>query len=124
MTPTAVMAMSEVQAVIEVIQRYESWVSVKASCPLCTHVVFTGGRPGFDWSHILDRHLAQHQPGRARDIEVAWEPSAWCSVCEDGIGDIHHEDDGLVCRNCGTRWDINGTGGEIDPYRESEAGNE
>ena len=102
------------EAIIEITHQEESraWVSVKASCPLCAHAAYTGGRPDRDWSHILDSHLAQHQPGRALDIEVDWTPSAVCSVCEDGIGDIHAEDEGLTCRDCGTRWDINGTGGE------------
>lgn len=64
-------------------------------------------------SDVLADHLAQHAPGRAVDIEVDWEPSALCSVCEDGIGLIKPDDDGgLECEECGTVWDINGTGGE------------
>ena len=51
-------------------------------------------------------------PGRALDIEVDWEPSACCSVCADGVGDITQEDDGLRCHGCGTTWDMDGTGGE------------
>lgn len=64
-------------------------------------------------SDVLADHLAQHAPGRAVDIEVDWEPSALCSVCEDGIGLIKPDDDGgLECEECGTVWDIDGTGGE------------
>lgn len=57
-------------------------------------------------------HQEQHRPGRALDIEVDWEPSATCSVCPDG-GDIHQDSsDTLECRQCGTVWDIDGSGGE------------
>lgn len=41
-----------------------------------------------------------------------WEPSAFCSVCADGIGDIVAEDEGLTCRDCGTTWGIDGKMGE------------
>lgn len=45
----------------------------------------------------------------ARDIlALIGEPTA----LPDGIGDIHAEDDVLTYRDCGTPWDINGTGGE------------
>lgn len=104
------------EAVIEIGKVFEGhsrrYAGVKASCSACGYTTYTGGDPDRDWSHILDSHLAQHQPGRALDIEVDWTPSALCSVCEDGIGDIHAEDDGLICRECGTQWDIDGTGGE------------
>lgn len=91
------------------------FVSVKAECTECDYRTWTGGNPDRDWSGIIDDHLAQHRPGRALDIEVDWEPSARCSVCKDGIGDILQEDDGLTCRECGTYWSIDGTGG----YREA-----
>lgn len=47
------------------------------------------------------------------DIAVDWEVVAYCPVCEDEIGDIHVGDDAtLVCRECGTAWDIDGRHGE------------
>lgn len=87
------------------------FVSVKVECSECDYKAWTGGSPNRDWTRLIDGHLAQHRPGRAVDIEVDWEPSAWCSVCEDG-GDIHQEGDGLTCRDCGTTWSIDGTYGE------------
>lgn len=59
----------------------------------------------------LAKHEAQHGPGRALDIIVDWEVSALCSVCEDGIGDVQLEDDGVTCQDCGTYWSIDGTDG-------------
>lgn len=87
------------------------FISVTVKCSEGDYATYAGGDPDRDWSHLIDDHLAQHDPGRALDIEVDWEPSARCSVCEDG-GDIHQEDDGLTCRDCGTRWDIDGCHGE------------
>ena len=87
-------------------------VSVIASCSDCDFKLWTGGSPDRDWSHVADDHLRQHDPDRAVDIEVDWEPVAYCSVCGNGLGDIHQEDDGLRCRDCGTTWDINGRNGE------------
>lgn len=91
----------------------EAFTSVVARCSDCEHVAFTGGRAGLDWSGILDGHLRQHEPGRAVDIEVDWEPSACCSVCPDGIGAIKQNDgESLVCDDCGTTWSLDGTCGE------------
>ncbi len=93
-----------------------SWTNVKAECSECGHMEFTG-----IWTEKFDRrrswiagHLAQHEPGRALDIAVDWEPLANCSVCADGIGDIEQEDEGLVCQECGTSWNLDGTGGTRD----------
>lgn len=94
----------------------EKFTAIKASCGLCSHVVFTGlpaHLPMPTAAEVLAEHLAQHEPGRALDIEVDWEPSAHCSVCEDGIGRIEQEDDGLICRECGATWDMDGRGGEV-----------
>lgn len=105
-------------AVIEVSEPHDTpWgltVSVVARCSECKAVTFTGGKPDRDWSGLLDDHLRQHAPGRALDIEVDWEPTGYCSVCEDGIGDIGRDADGegLICKDCGTTWDIEGRSGE------------
>ena len=93
----------------------EGWTSAKIECSACPYVRFTGAP-----HHIATRverwmpdHIAQHAPGRALDIEVVWEPSACCSVCEDGIGDIRQvSSEGLECIECGTTWDMDGRGGE------------
>jgi hypothetical protein len=43
---------------------------------------------------------------------ITSEPSALCSVCDDG-GDINQVDgETLQCRDCGTTWAIDGTNGE------------
>ena len=95
-----------------------SWTNVVAECSVCGYKSFTA-----IWTDVFNRlnrrswisdHLAQHGPGRALDIEVDWEPSARCSVCADGIGDIEQEDEGLVCQECGTSWNLDGTGGMTD----------
>jgi len=87
-------------------------VSVTVTCSACDYKVWTGGRAGYDWSRLIDDHLFQHNsPGRALDIEVDWEPSARCSVCPDGIGDIRHSDQDLECWDCGTTWNLDGTAG-------------
>lgn len=58
-------------------------------------------------------HRAQYDPGRAPDITVEYELVAYCSVCEDGIGDIQQNDGETVrCKECGTAWHIDGTNGE------------
>ena len=95
----------------------DQWVSVKVECSACDHVMFTAHRKHVVMSReswIAD-HIAQHAPGRALDIEVDWEPSACCSVCDDGIGDIEEESsEVLICRDCGTTWNYDGTMGETD----------
>ncbi|MBG6085834.1 hypothetical protein [Zhihengliuella flava] len=46
------------------------------------------------------------------DINVDWEPSAWCPICEDG-GDMAVIDtEALECTDCGTTWSIDGRHGE------------
>lgn len=89
------------------------WTAVRAECTECRYVMFTGVPDGVDpdrkW---LADHLAQHEEGRALDIEVDWKPSALCSVCDDGVGDIEAwEDEQVRCRECGTRWDYDGRNG-------------
>lgn len=101
-------------ATMEVKPSVDGWVTLVVRCKLCSHVEFTGRRrdvvPTAD--EVLADHLAQHEPGRALDIEVDWEPSANCSVCPDGIGTIKHSDDGgITCTECGTEWDLDGGGG-------------
>lgn len=90
------------------------WTALKVECNICSHVTFTA-RPNDSIplaEVILEDHLSQHEPGRALDIEVDWEPSANCSVCPDGIGTIKHSDDGgITCTECGTEWDLDGKGG-------------
>lgn len=92
------------------------WTSLRVSCGQCPFVTYTSRLRDFmpSASEILADHLAQHAPGRAVDIEVSWEPSAMCSVCSDGIGlvKIDNDGEGLECEECGTTWDIEGTGGE------------
>lgn len=90
------------------------FASITRACSDCDFKTWTGGNPDRDWSHLIDDHLRQHEPGRALDIDVDWTPSARCSVCEDGIGTVVQDDDGLACRECGTRWDIEGKYGERD----------
>lgn len=92
----------------------KQYASATVRCSDCDYAACTGGHPDFDWSHLIDDHLEQHNPGRAVDIDVDWEPVASCSVCPNGMGDIYQEDDGLRCRDCGTTWDINGRRGERD----------
>lgn len=87
----------------------------EARCGQCSYAAFgsasNGKRPTAE--SVLQDHLDQHKPGRAVDIEVAWELSACCSVCEDGIGSITLSDsESLRCRDCGTVWSLDGTGGE------------
>lgn len=86
-------------------------VSVVARCSECGHAVFTGGRADWDWSGILDDHLAQHAPGRALDIEIQYRLDSDCTVCDDG-GDLYDEGEVIECRDCGTTWYSDGTGGE------------
>lgn len=93
-----------------------SWTSVRAECSACGYMEFTSIRTEeFDRDRSwIAGHLAQHEPGRALDIEVDWKLVAYCSICDDGIGDIEQEDEGLVCQQCGTSWNLDGTGGMTD----------
>ena len=91
------------------------FVSVRIECSDCRFTTYVGARLEVARrrkSWIKD-HTDQHKPGRAIDIEVDWEPSARCSVCEDEIGNIVQRDEGLVCDECGATWDLDGKGGEI-----------
>jgi ribosomal protein L37AE/L43A len=94
----------------------ELWVSVTVECSECGYAIYSGAtqsRAAAMGPWIPD-HIAQHAPGRALDIEVVWEPSACCSVCEDGIGDVREESsEVLECRDCGTTWNYDGTMGEL-----------
>lgn len=88
--------------------------SIIDRCDECPYTAYTWSRVKLKGS-IIKEHLAQHEPGRAVDIEVNWEPSAFCSVCEDGIGDIKTNDsESLRCDDCDTTWDIDGRNGETD----------
>ena len=69
------------------------------------------------WDSLIDKHLNQHEPYRALDIDVCWTVDADCSVCEDG-GNIVQGHDGLTCRKCGAYWDMDGTGGIRNGVRE------
>lgn len=103
-------------------ENHEKWVSLKVKCGQCSHTTFTSRLRQFmpSASDILFEHLKQHEPGRAVDIEVDWEPSACCSVCDDGIGDIRQEDEGVTCLDCGTTWDLDGKGGERRERNEND----
>jgi len=90
---------------------YGDGFKVRESCNDCIYTTETY----FPWEPtgtIIAGHLAQHDPGRALDIEVDWQPVADCTVCEDG-GDINATGDGLECDTCGTTWTFEGTNGEI-----------
>lgn len=91
------------------------WVSVSVTCDECGYSAYSAGPKSAKWDRLIDNHLNQHAPARALDIDVWWEVSAECSVCEDG-GDIVQEGDGLTCQKCGACWDIDGTGGIRDEY--------
>lgn len=112
--------MSEAREIVETSESTDSgrsWTNIIAECSACGYKSFTG-----IWTDVFNRlnrrswisdHLAQHEPGRALDIEVDWVPRGRCSVCADG-GDIEQEDEGLVCQECGTSWNLDGTGGTRD----------
>ena len=61
---------------------------------------------------IPGERAVYRQHSRATDIDVEWELSARCSVCPNRVGDVQREGDGLVCQDCGTRWNIDGRNGE------------
>lgn len=112
--------MSEPTALIELGEESETYPGFRPATIRCSErdtTIFTSYRDTYgdpqDYANrTLRDHLDQHTPGRALNIEVSWELSACCSVCEDEIGDIVQEDDGLTCRECGTTWDIDGEQGE------------
>ena len=90
--------------------------SYEIRCTHCNHVTFTWGRVLFSPRWVMRDHLPQHEPGRAVDIEVDWEPSACCSVCPDGIGSVRWDNEsgeGLICIECRTTWDNEGRSGEL-----------
>lgn len=61
---------------------------------------------------FAERHTIQFNKNRAQDITVDWDISAYCSVCEDGIGTVIVVDgDTIRCTDCGTTWSMDGTGG-------------
>lgn len=96
--------------------------SVKGACKECGNKVFTAIPYSEKFApsvkavrermeHSFRDHQEQHKPGRALDIEVEYELVARCSVCKDG-GNIYVEDDVLLCDQCGTSWDMDGTMGK------------
>lgn len=94
-------------------------VSYKCLAEGCGHTSYTGlPKSGISPDRVpfLVDHQDQHRPDRALNIEVDWIVSACCSVCEDEIGDVVEDSDGLVCNECGTYWSRDGTGG----YRDDE----
>ncbi|WP_346007274.1 hypothetical protein [Janibacter terrae] len=96
--------------------------SVKASCTRCDYWVMTWLPDGYPSDLIVRDHAAQHEPGRALDIDVDWVPRANCSVCEDGIGLIEVDADGdLACAACRTYWSIEGKGGTLREGGVSDA---
>lgn len=89
---------------------------VACKAPDCPYLMYAGVRTEESYAALFKSdHAVQYEPGRAPDIEVDWEPSASCSVCEDS-GDVKADPDGdgLVCGDCGTRWDMQGESGEKD----------
>lgn len=116
--------MSEATALIELGKKLDADLfAATVRCSACDYRVSTLYRPRYgaldEYAQLyLADHLAQHLPGRALDIEVDWVPRAFCSVCDDGLGNIDQKNDGLVCRACGTTWGIDG----MDGYRK-EASN-
>lgn len=87
----------------------------------CSHWIYTGLLKGVEAKQTpgIRDHQDQHRPDRAFDIEVDWEVSASCSVCEGEVGNVVQEDDGVMCRECGTYWSIDGTGGYRDEERRA-----
>lgn len=90
------------------------WMSLKVECGMCSHATFTSRLRKFmsSASDILAAHLSQHEPGRALDIEVDWEPRATCSVCESGGDIVMNDVETLICNECDTTWSLEGTDGE------------
>lgn len=96
------------------------WRSVKFECLAkgCSHWIYTGLPEGVEAKQTpaIPDQQDQHRPYRAFDTSVDWEVSASCSVCEDEVGDVVQEDDGVMCRECGAYWSVDGTG----EYRDEE----
>lgn len=96
------------------------WRSVKFECLAegCSHQIYTGLQADVEAKQFRGNrdHQDQHRPDRALDIEVDWIVSACCSVCEDEIGKVEDDGESLVCRECGTTWDRDGS----DGYRNEE----
>lgn len=96
----------------------DGWRAVRLECLAegCSHWNYTGLPKDVPTANLLATrsahdHQEQHRPGRAFDIEVDWIVSACCSVCEDEIGKVEDDGEGLVCRECGTTWDRDGSDG-------------
>lgn len=97
------------------------WRSVIFHCLAegCSHTIYTGLPGGVETERMpgLKGHQDQHRPERALDIEVDWILSAECSVCPDEIGKLEEDGDGgVICRECQTTWDRDGTFGHRDGY--------
>ena len=85
---------------------------IKCKAPDCPYWYY-GPQTIASAERCFKEHADQYLPGRAPSIQVDWEPVAYCSVCEDGIGDIVVEDgESIRCKDCGTTWDMQGNGGE------------
>lgn len=91
-------------------------IKVECSVPGCRYCAYTWVPATFaNDESIIGRHLSQHAPDRALDIEVQWQVLAECSVCDDYEANVEvGGDGGLVCTVCGTTWDIDGKGGYRD----------
>lgn len=92
-------------------------ISVEVKCSHCSHGLYTATHSkyaGRQRTWMAD-HIAQHNdPTRALDITVDWDISAYCSVCDDGIGDVQVNDiESIQCVVCGTTWSIDGKDGEL-----------
>lgn len=89
--------------------------SASCSAPSCHFHVWGGAQTEAFYRGLFKDHADQYEPHRAPDIEVDWEISASCSVCEDS-GSIRVDDDGesVRCSDCGTTWSMIGEQGERD----------
>ena len=61
---------------------------------------------------VIESHALGHQPGRVQDIDVSWELVAQCSNCGSPAIEFG-DDDNLVCQECQSWWDRDGTGGHL-----------
>lgn len=89
--------------------------SVRCALEDCGASIWAGRGEDERYDKMFRRdHTSQYEPGRAPDIEIEWVVSAMCSVCEGG-GDVDQNDgESLICKDCGTTWYMDGTGGERD----------